>query len=127
MSCREVARWALLLALFPGCGEAGDRPRYAMARDSGSRHGFRYPMEKGSGLWVHLQCELRVALERPLPDPLRAAERGDLISFTQLGSISMGSAGIDPFEQEIVDGRRVWLWRRIANEKHHLREIGLRC
>jgi len=101
-----------LVAIAP----AAARERFHLVRDPASRYGFRHVQDRETQLWVHLHCELRVPVGRKLPEPLSTPETGDLISYTQYTSESMGSAGIVPTEFTLRDGQRVWLWRVLADE-----------
>jgi hypothetical protein len=117
---REPAlRLGLLLATLAAGGGAQARDRFVMATDHSSRYGFRYVQDRETGLWVHLHCEIRVPLTRKLPDPITSHETGDLLHFTEFGSGTMGSAGVDKNEQEIRDGYRVWLYRVTTGEDHY--------
>jgi hypothetical protein len=69
--------------------------------------------ERVSGRWVHLHCELRVALARRLPDPISTPETGDM-STTYFGSQSMPSGDFVPREWRERGGYRVWLARSVA-------------
>jgi hypothetical protein len=105
---------AALLMLFASL--PAEAARYALRRDPASRHGFRHVLERDSGLWVHLHCELRVPLARELPDPISTPETGDLMSTTYFSAISMGSGDFVPGAWRERDGYRVWLARSLARE-----------
>jgi hypothetical protein len=110
-------RPVMLLALVAlvAC-DAPAKTRYTLAKDPGSRHDFRFVLERRSRLWTHLHCELRVALARRLPEPISSAEPGDLMSTQYFTSTSMGSGDFVPEEFRVRDGYRVWLARSIARE-----------
>ena len=110
---RRVLGWPLVALLVPsGC--FGGSTRYRVATDPGSRYAFKFVQEKSSRKWVHLHCELTVAVARKLPDPLSTPETGDLISFTRFDPGSMGSAGLAPAEFEVRGDQRVWLYREVG-------------
>lgn len=106
----------VLVLLVAIAGPDHARDRFHLVRDPASRYDFRHVQDRETGLWVHIQCELRVPATRVLPDPLSTPETGDLVSYTQFTSISMGSAGIVPGEFEVRDGQRIWLWRTLADD-----------
>ena len=109
-----VLALTLLQLLSSACGFDRPRSRYKLAVDPGASPAERWVMDRESGAWVHLHCELRVSDERPLPEPLRHEDYGDMLSFTDLQPQSMGSAGIAPSEYKEREGHRVWLWRTLA-------------
>jgi hypothetical protein len=123
---RPSAALALLagLALLSACDMLDARERFVMATDQASRYSFRYVQDRETKLWVHLHCEIRVPVARKLPDPITSSETGDLLHFTEFGSGTMGSAGVDKNEQEIRDGYRVWLYRVTTGEDHYKGHAG---
>ena len=112
------AAYAILagLALLGACDLLEARERLVVATDPASRYSFRYVMDRETKRWVHLHCEIRVPVARKLPDPITSSETGDLLSFTEFGEGSMGSAGVDKTEFVVRDGYKVWLWREVAGE-----------
>jgi hypothetical protein len=107
--------WLLFgLCLLIASDAFGATRRYLLKRDPGSRHSSQHVVERTSGLWVHLHCELRVALARRLPEPITTPETGDLMSTTYFSSISMGSGDFVPHQMRVRDGYRVWLARSLA-------------
>jgi len=107
-----VRRWlpafgALLLAF--GCSDlAGERGRYRMARDPGSRIGLRYVQDRETGKWVNRECELRVSEARPLPDPLQDDEYGSRLSVSIFRPESVESGLLLSTDFQHRDGYRVW-------------------
>jgi hypothetical protein len=54
-----------VVVVLTACVDGTGAGPYAMATDPGSRYGFRYVRDPGSGLWVHRECEARVSTKRP--------------------------------------------------------------
>ena len=112
------------IALLCSCDAFGARDRLVLASDPGSRYDFRYVQDRQTGLWVHQHCEIRVPVARELPDPISTSETGDLLSFTEFSSMSMGSAGVDKTQFKQRDGYKVWLWRDIPGEDDYKGRAG---
>jgi len=90
------------------CACAQGRSRYVAARDPGSRGSARYVQDRQTGKWVIRDVELRVSVDRALPDPLQDPEHGSLLSASVFGPISVSSGLLYSLNFEIRDGYRVW-------------------
>jgi hypothetical protein len=104
----SIVVFALLIAV-PGGDADAKRSRYRPLP------GHPWLQDRETGRYPHAHCELRVPVERPLPDPISRADTGDLLSTTYLTGMTMESAGINLSEIRIADGWRVWLWRDLPD------------
>jgi hypothetical protein len=107
----------LVLLLAGACSQpAGERARYRMARDPGSRHDFRYVQDTESGLWVIRDCELRVSEARELPEPLQDEAHGSKLSVSIFRPGSVASGLLLSIDFERRDGYRVWRGAQVLGE-----------
>lgn len=90
--------------------------RYRLAVDPASRHSFRYVQDRVTKRWVNREFELRVRVERALPEPLTDAEHGDRLSVQLLTSMSAQSGGLDASLPVVADGWRTWHGRDVLHE-----------
>jgi len=101
-SLSALALAAVLTACTPASG------RYGVEVDPASRNHIKYVMDHTTGRWVHREFEIRVDLERPLPDPLTDMQTGDRISFQLFKPGSAQTGGIFSSTPAIENGFRVW-------------------
>jgi hypothetical protein len=112
---RAAATLALLLAA--ACSQPlGERGRYRMATDPGSRHGLRYVKDRETGLWVIRQCELRVAAARELPEPLQDDAHGSRLHVSVFKPETVSSGLLLSVDFELRDGYRVWPGADVLDE-----------
>jgi hypothetical protein len=105
-----------VVVVLTACVDGTGAGPYAMATDPGSRYGFRYVRDRGSGLWVHRECEARVSTKRPLPDPLSDDEQGDRLHSQRFEPETVETGGLVPTDLEVRDGWRVWRFRHLPSE-----------
>lgn len=122
-SRKSKSRWAaalaFLLALI-GVGSAHAANRYKLVRDPGSSWGRENMFDRETKQWVYRECEVRVKLDRKLPDPIRHPDYGDQLTIQHMTPESAKSSGLVSIEPEIRDGYRVWKIRE------HLEKADLR-
>jgi hypothetical protein len=104
----------LLIATALACADGG---RYRLRTDPASRYHFRHVQERESGLWVHRECEVRVSVRRPLPDPISDSENGDLLHSSHFEPESVGTGNLSPTKFETVDGYRIWRFQELLTEE----------
>jgi hypothetical protein len=106
--------WILVAA---GCaGSGGGSSRYALVRDPGSRYDFRYVMDKETRRWVQREVELRVSVDRKIPNPLQDPQNGSLLSVQLVKPGSAQTGGIFTMDFDTRDGYRVWQIRDVMHE-----------
>lgn len=94
-------RRGLLAGLF------GPRPRWVWAEDPGSRQRLKHVQDRLTGDWAWRECELRVAVERRLPEVFLRQGYGMLMSVDRFDRLGTGGTGMDP-RQGVLHGP----WRR---------------
>jgi hypothetical protein len=98
----------LLAALLSVQCATSPRGRYVMATDPGSRYGFQYVRDRTTGRWVHREFEIRVDLERTLPELLKDADIGNRFSVQLFRPETAQTGGLFSAVPVAQDGFRVW-------------------
>jgi hypothetical protein len=101
--------------LAAGCA-ADSGGRYRVSVDPASRYSFKYVQDRGSGLWVHRECEVRVSTKRKLPDPISDAEHGDMLHSSRFEPGAVGTGNLSPTKFVVEDGYRVWRFQELLTE-----------
>ncbi|MEO7998409.1 MAG: hypothetical protein ABI852_13245 [Gemmatimonadaceae bacterium] len=122
MASRLIPKWLSTpvnwLLVAAGCaGPGGGSSRYTLATLPGSRYDFRYVMDKQTRRWVQRDVELRVSVDRKIPEPLLDPKSGNLLSVQLVKPGSAQTGGIDKMDFEIRDGYRVWKIRDVMHEQ----------
>lgn len=99
----------VLAAALPADDAEARRSRYR------PMPGHPWLVDRESGRYPHAHCELRVSVERPLPEPLTSAATGDLLEKTVITAATLESAGIVLTDVVVADGWRTWLWRDLPD------------
>jgi hypothetical protein len=93
--------------LAAGCPSAS-AGRYTVATDPGSRYHFEFIRDRQTGRWVHREFEIRVDLERHLPELKVASEIGNRFSVQLMKPGSASSGGIFSAIPVVEDEFKVW-------------------
>lgn len=120
MASRLIPKWLSTpvnwLLVAAGCAGGGSS-RYTLATLPGSRYDFRYVMDKETRRWVQRDVELRVSVNRKMPEPLLDPKNGNLLSVQLVKPGSSQTGGIDTMDYETRDGYRVWKIRDVMHEE----------
>ena len=105
---------AVSIATLASC--SASHGRYAAEHFRTTRTNFIYVRDRVSKQWVNRRCELRVALERKLPDPLQTNESGTLLSVQLLRPGSAESGGLNSVAFDVREGKRVWVIEDVLHD-----------
>jgi hypothetical protein len=103
----RAAAVAACLAALASCSTSSGR--YSAEHFRTTRTNFVFVRDRVTKQWVNRRCELRVAIERKLPDPLETTENGTLLSVQLFGPGTAQSGGLNSIAFEVRDGKRVWV------------------
>lgn len=82
--------------------------RYTTAADPASRYDFQYVRDRTTGRWVHREFEIRVDMERTLPDFSEPSPTGNRVSVQLFKPGSAQSGGIFSAIPVVEGGYRIW-------------------
>ena len=92
------------------------RGRYAAEHFRTTRTNFIYVRDRVTKNWVNRRCELRVPVARPLPNPLRTNDSGDLLSVQLMQPGTAETGGLNSIDFDTRDGYRVWVIEDVLHE-----------
>lgn len=105
---------AICVATFASCSTS--RSRYAAEHFRTTRTNFVFVRDRVTKQWVNRRCELRVATERKLPDPLETTESGTLLSVQLMRPGSAQSGGLNSVKFDVREDKRVWVIEDVLHE-----------
>lgn len=109
-AAKPLLIFALIVAVALSGGDAeARRSRYQPLP------GHPWLQDRETGRYPHAHCQLRVSIERSLPEPITSTATGDLLSKTYLTAVTMESADIVLTDVIVADGWRTWLWRDLPD------------
>ena len=110
----RVVAAAVCVATLASC--SASRGRYTAEHFRTTRTNFVFVRDRVTKQWVNRRCELRVATERKIPDPLETTESGTLLSVQLMGPGTAQSGGLNSIAFDVREDKRVWAIEDVLHE-----------